>query len=60
MILTVEGTYCPSSGELPVFDFDLRRYVLSVICGLLKSKSYSSPDDGQYGPSQVNFIELLK
>jgi hypothetical protein len=29
MILNVEGTYCPSSGEL--YDFDMRRHVLSII-----------------------------
>ena len=29
MILTVEGTYCPSTGEL--YDFDMRKYVLSII-----------------------------
>ena len=31
MILTVEGTYCPSSGEL--YNFDCRGHVLSIICG---------------------------
>ena len=30
MILTWEGTYFPSTGEL--YDFDLRRHVLSIIC----------------------------
>jgi hypothetical protein len=44
MILTWEGTYWPSYGEL--YDFDLRR------------KSYISPDDGQYVSSQVKIIEL--
>jgi hypothetical protein len=29
MILTEEGTHCPSSAEL--YDFDLRRHVLSII-----------------------------
>ena len=33
MILTREGTYCPSSGEL--YDFDMRRHVLSIICGAI-------------------------
>jgi hypothetical protein len=33
MILTVEDTYCPSSGEL--YDFDMRRHVLSIIWGVL-------------------------
>jgi hypothetical protein len=33
MILTVEGTYCSSSGEL--YDFDLRRHVLSIIRGAI-------------------------
>jgi hypothetical protein len=31
MILTVEGMYCPSSGEL--YNFDRRGHVLSIICG---------------------------
>jgi hypothetical protein len=44
MILTWEGPYCPSSGEL--YDFDLRRHVLSIIWGA--------------EPSQVNIIELPK
>ena len=30
MIVTGEGAYCPSSGEL--YDFDMRRHVLSIIC----------------------------
>jgi hypothetical protein len=55
MIFSVEGTYWPSSGELS--DFDMRRHVLSIMC-LLKSKSYSSPDNGQYVPSQDNIIGL--
>jgi hypothetical protein len=33
MILTVEGTYCPSTGEL--YDFDMRKHVLSIIWGAL-------------------------
>ena len=33
LILTWEGTYCPSSGEL--YDFDLRRHVLSIIRGAM-------------------------
>jgi hypothetical protein len=33
MILTVEGTYCPSSGEL--YDFDMRRRILSIIWGAI-------------------------
>ena len=33
MILIVEGTYCPSSGEL--YDFDTRRHVLSIIRGAI-------------------------
>jgi hypothetical protein len=72
IILTWEDTYCPSFGEL--YDFYLRRNVLSIIwraiwfwqnhiapqmmdstC-LLRSKSYSSPDDGQYVSSQVKII----
>jgi hypothetical protein len=93
MILIWEHTYCPSSEEL--YDFDLRRQVLSIICGALSfwpekactlhhlessmilswedtycpsfgglcdfdvmSKSYSSPDDGQYVSSHVKIIEL--
>jgi hypothetical protein len=28
-----ENTYCPSSGEL--YDFDMRRHVMSIICGAL-------------------------
>ena len=31
MILTVEGMYSPSSGEL--YDFNRRGHVLSMICG---------------------------
>ena len=37
----VEGTYCPSSGELycpsfgELYDFDMRRHVLSIIWGAL-------------------------
>jgi hypothetical protein len=53
MILTVEGTYCSSSEEL--CDFDMRRHVQF---SLLMSKSYSSPDDGQYVPSTVKIKEL--
>jgi hypothetical protein len=48
-ILTWEGTYCPSSGELydfdrkghampssgELYDFDLRRHVLSIIWGAI-------------------------
>jgi hypothetical protein len=71
--------YVPS-GEL--YDFDLRRHVLSIIWGalwfwsekahtvhhlrrapqmmdstcLFRSKSYSSPDDGQHVPSHVKII----
>jgi hypothetical protein len=58
MIFTVEGTYWPSSGELS--DFDMRRHVLQMMDStcLLMSKSYSSPDDGQYVPSQDNIIGL--
>jgi hypothetical protein len=50
--------YCQSTGEL--YDFDMRKHVLTIIWGtcLLKSKSYSSPDNGQYVPSQVKIIEL--
>ena len=33
MILTVEGTYCPSSGKL--CDFDMRRHVLPIILGAM-------------------------
>jgi hypothetical protein len=33
MILTVEGTYCPSSGEL--YEFDMKRHVLSIIWGAI-------------------------
>jgi uncharacterized protein YjiS (DUF1127 family) len=44
MILTWECTYCPSS-------------MMDSTC-LLMSKSYSSPDDGQYVPSTVKIIEL--
>ena len=33
MILTVEGTYCPSSGEL--YDVDMRRHVLSILLGVI-------------------------
>jgi hypothetical protein len=50
MILTVEGTYCSSSGELydfdlrrqycpsfsELYDFDLRRHVLYIIFGALR------------------------
>jgi hypothetical protein len=68
MILTWEGTYCPSSGEL--YDFNRRGHVLSITCGRdgelydfdpqmmdstchFRSKSYSYPDDGQCVPSTV-------
>jgi hypothetical protein len=33
MILSVEGTNCPSSGE--VTDFEMRRLVLSIIWGAI-------------------------
>jgi hypothetical protein len=60
MILTWEGTYCPSSGEL--YEFDMRRHILSIAPQMmdstcpLRSKSNSSPDDGQNVPSHVKII----
>jgi hypothetical protein len=51
MILTVEGTYCPSTGEL----YDIQ--IMDSTC-LLRSKSYSSPDDGHYMPSHVKIMKL--
>jgi hypothetical protein len=66
MILTWEGTYCPSSGEL--YDFDLRRRVLSIIWGALSFWSENTRIvhhlrssmifTGQYVCSQVKIIEL--
>ena len=50
-ILTWEGTYCPSSGEL--YDFDLRRHVLSIIWGALSFW----PED-TYCPSSGELYEF--
>jgi hypothetical protein len=33
MMLTVEGKYCPSTGE--PYDFDMRKHILSTIWGSL-------------------------
>jgi hypothetical protein len=56
MILTWEGTYCPSFGDL--YHVDLRRHVLSIIWS--RSKSQSSPNDGQYVSSHDKIIELSR
>jgi hypothetical protein len=60
MTLTIEGTYCPSSGE--VYDFDRRGHVLFIIWELYDIDlrrhvlSIIWRDDGQYLPSHVKII----
>jgi uncharacterized protein YjiS (DUF1127 family) len=65
MILTWEGTYCPSYAEL--YDFDMRRHVLSIICGALwfwHEKARTVHHQGSYmiltwdGPYCPSFGEL--
>jgi hypothetical protein len=55
MILTVEGTYCPSSGEL--HDFEMRRHVLFIIWRVI-DLHITSAYHGEYMPSAVKIIEL--